>query len=134
MKEPSQIPRQRHVLVVDDNVELAQTFRELLEAFEYRVTTTGDGSQALQFILENEVDAIVCDLSMPHLEGDAFYEAARQARPEMSRRFIFVTGHVNNPKFDPFLKREKVQVLYKPVFMDNLLSALNAVFGETSTK
>lgn len=127
MTEPSQIPRPKHVLVVDDNVELAQTYRELLEAFDYRVTTASDGERALKFILGNEVDAILCDFSMPGMEGDEFYEAARRARPEVARRFIFLTGHVNNPAFDRFLKRENPRVLYKPVMMDNLLEALKAL-------
>jgi len=134
MTEQLKTARQWHVLLVDDNAELAQTYRELLEAFDYRVTTAGDGQPALKFIVENEVDAIVCDLSMPHMEGDEFYEAARRARPEVARRFIFLTGHMNNPRFDPFLKRENLRVLYKPVPMANLLEALKTLLAETAGK
>lgn len=134
MTEPIKTARQRQVLLVDDNAELAQTYRELLEAFGYRVTTAENGEEGLKFILANEVDAIVCDLSMPQMEGDEFYEAVRRARPETGRRFIFLTGHLNNPRFDPFLKRENPRVLYKPVPMDKLLEALKALLAETAGK
>lgn len=132
MTEELKTARQQHVLVVDDNAELAQTYQELLEAFDYRVTIARNGEVALKFITANEVDAILCDLSMPQMEGDQFYAAARKVRPEVSRRFIFLTGHVNNPKFDPFLKGENIRVLYKPVYVDNLLEALKAVLAEPS--
>jgi|ERR1700722_4053002 len=134
MTEPNKTTRPAHVLVVDDNVELADTYRQLLEAFDYRVTTMANGELALKFILENEVDIVLCDLSMPGLEGDEFYKAARKARPELARRFIFVTGHVNNPKYDPFLKSGEVRVLYKPVQVNNLMSALKAVLEEPAKK
>jgi CheY-like chemotaxis protein len=134
MNEPSKTAPQRHVLVVDDNAELAETYRELLEAFDYRVTTAGNGERALKFIMENEVDAVLCDLSMPQLEGDEFYEVARRARPEVGRRFIFMTGHMNNPKYDPFLKSGNIRVLYKPVSVDKLLQELAAILAETAGK
>jgi CheY-like chemotaxis protein len=134
MTEQTKTTRPAHVLVVDDNVELTQTYRELLEVFDYRVTTMADGKAALKFILENEVDVVLCDLSMPQLEGDEFYEAARRARPELGHRFIFVTGHVNNPKYEPFLKSGDVRVLYKPVFVNNLMDALKAVLEEPAKK
>jgi DNA-binding NtrC family response regulator len=134
MAEEFKTTTQRHVLVVDDNVELAETYRDLLEAFDYGVTTAANGEVALKFLLENDVDAVLSDLSMPLRDGPALYEAVQQARPEVSRRFIFMTGHVDNPKYETFLKGENVRTLYKPVMINSLLEALNAVFAETAGK
>lgn len=134
MPETSENEKPQHVLVVDDNTELAQTYRELLEAFGYEVTTAWNGETALGCIQERPVDAILCDLSMPRLDGDAFYEEAMRLRPELGRRFVFLTGHVNNPRYEPFLKREGLRVLYKPVLVDNLLAALQAALAEPSRK
>lgn len=118
----------KHVLVVDDNVDLAQTYQELLELHDYRVTIAHDGAQALKLIAQSDVDAIVCDLSMPQLEGDMFYNAAAHVRPELTARFIFVTGHSGNPKYDPFLKRVNARVLYKPIAVKALLEELRSLF------
>ena len=119
----------KHVLVVDDNVELAQTFQELLQLHDYRVSIAHDGVQALKLLAQSDVDAIVCDLSMPQLEGDMFHNAAVHVRPEIGPRFVFVTGNAGNPKFEPFLKRVNARVLYKPVQVNDLLKALSAVFS-----
>ncbi|MDB6066528.1 MAG: hybrid sensor histidine kinase/response regulator [Pedosphaera sp.] len=120
---------QKHVLVVDDDVDLAQTYRELLEVYDYRASVACNGIQALKFVAETEVDAIVCDLSMPQMEGDVFYEEARRVRPELSLRFIFVTGNSGNSRFEPFLAKVACPVLYKPVAVDKLMDALANVLG-----
>jgi two-component system sensor kinase len=132
MAEQSKAPRQKHVLVVDDNLELAQTYQELLRLQGYEVTLANDGVQALKMISHLEVDAILCDLSMPGLEGDMFYNAAQHVRPELSQRFIFVTGHAGNPKYEGFLKSVNARVLYKPVPVPELLDALKALLAQPS--
>lgn len=129
MTDQPNTARLNHVLVVDDNVELARTYQELLQSHDYRVTTAHDGVHALKFIQDADVDAILCDLSMPQLEGDMFYYAAQRVRPELTRRFIFVTGQAENPKYNAFLKQTGVPVLSKPVPVNGLLDALKNIFA-----
>ena len=61
------------VLIVDDDLELASIYQHLLETFNYEVSTAANGKVALEKILSRDVDAIICDLRMPELEGDLFY-------------------------------------------------------------
>ena len=128
MTTQADAPARRHVLVVDDNVDLAQTYQELLELYDYRVSVAHDGVQALKLLSQSDVDVIVCDLSMPQLEGDMFHNAAIHVRPELGERFIFVTGHAGHPKFEPFLKRVNARVLYKPIQVKELVEALHGMF------
>jgi DNA-binding NtrC family response regulator len=121
---------QKHVLVVDDNLELAQAYRALFHTLGFQVTLASDGLKALEFLMDHMVDAIVCDLSMPDLEGDMFHLTVQRVHTELSRRFVFVTGHQNNPKFGNFLKDVTCPVLYKPVAADKLVAALRGVMGE----
>jgi two-component system sensor kinase len=129
MAKQAEAAGRKHVLVVDDNVELAQTYQELLQLHDYRVSLAHDGVQALKLLAHSHVDAIICDLSMPLLEGDMFYNAAVHVRPELIGRFVFVTGHAGNPKYDPFLKTANARVLYKPVQVNQLLEALRGLLG-----
>src|SRR5579863_7927140 len=128
MTTQADAPARRHVLVVDDNVDLAQTYQELLELYDYRVSVAHDGVQALKLLSQSDVDVIVCDLSMPQLEGDMFHNAAIHVRPELGERFIFVTGHAGHPKFEPFLKRVNARLLYKPIQVKELVEALHGMF------
>ena len=120
---------QKHILVVDDNVDLAQTYEELFQAYGYKVSVATNGVLALKMVVAADVDAILCDLSMPQLQGDMFYQTVERARPHLSGRFIFVTGNDGNPAFQQFLSRVKVPVLIKPVSIDKLLEALRTLFA-----
>jgi len=116
-----------HVLVVDDDIELALTYQALLQVHGYRVSTAADGAHALKMVLNGDVDAIVCDLHMPELTGDLFYAEVGRARPQLLKRFIFVTGNTDAPLYETFLNSVKAPVLCKPVSIDHLLGKLKAV-------
>lgn len=119
----------KHVLVVDDDIELAITYQALLQAHGYQVSTASDGAQALKLVLHGDVDAILCDLQMPELTGDLFYMEVGRARPHLLRRFIFITGNADDPFYASFLKSVKAPVLGKPVSLDHLLGKLKTVLG-----
>jgi CheY-like chemotaxis protein len=131
MEQQADANRQKHVLVVDDNVELAQTLQKVFQSHGYNASVASNGVQALKFVMrrEKEVDAILCDLSMPQLEGDMFYATVQRVRPALTRRFIFLTGNAENPKYEPFLKNVDCPVLCKPLATDSLLGALRNLFA-----
>jgi CheY-like chemotaxis protein len=118
-----------HVLVVDDDIQLALTFQALLQVHGYRVSTATDGVQALKLVLNSDVDAILCDLHMPELTGDLFYLEVTRVRPHLLKRFIFITGNADDPLYETFLKSVRAPVLPKPFSIDRLLGKLKAVLG-----
>ena len=121
--------QKRKVLVVDDDIDLAQVYKETLEKHGYSVTTAPNGVVALKYVLNREVDAIVCDLKMPQLEGDMFYLTVERMKPELCGRFIFITGMTENPKFQPFISSHAARVLFKPVTMEQLVGAVSALLA-----
>jgi CheY-like chemotaxis protein len=121
--------RKRHILIVDDNVELAQSHKELLEAGDYSVSVAPNGAVALQQVLNQEVDAVICDLKMPLLEGDKFYITVERVKPELLRRFIFITGESNDPKFQSFLRQVESPVFTKPVPLEKLITTLESFWA-----
>jgi CheY-like chemotaxis protein len=127
MENQSSAGNNKHVLVVDDDIELALTYQASLQVHGYRVSTAADGVEALQLVLKNDVDAILCDLNMPELSGDLFYVEISRARPYLLKRFIFVTGNANDPLYESFLQKVKAPVLAKPVSIDHLLGKLKSV-------
>jgi CheY-like chemotaxis protein len=119
--------RKRHVLVVDDDIELALTYQELLQAHAYQASTAANGREALKLVLHSDVDAILCDLSMPELAGDLFYHEVGCARPQLLKRFVFLTANADNPLYETFLKSITAPVITKPASLDSVLEKLAAV-------
>lgn len=121
---------QRHVLIVDDNLELAESYRHLLEARGFEITVASNGVLALKHILHKPVDAVLCDLKMPQLEGDLFFNTVERVNPALARRFVFITGRADDPHFEKFVATVRVPVLRKPVAVEQILAALQAVLVE----
>ncbi len=70
-------PRIRHVLVVDDNVDAADSLGALLAAWGYSVTVAHDGPAALAALQDTLPDIALLDIDMPAMDG---YELAAHLR------------------------------------------------------
>jgi CheY-like chemotaxis protein len=120
----------KRVLIVEDDLELAQIYEALLEGFDYDVTTATDGVLALKRILAQDMDAILCDLRMPELDGDLFYKAVERNKPHLCDRFVFITGAAEDPKYSSFLKQVKAPVLRKPVHPAKLMEEVRRLLAQ----
>ena len=122
----------KSILLLDDDVELGNTLKELLEARNFVVTTVTDGAAGLHEVIAMDFDLIVCDMMMPGMPGDMFYLAVKKMKPAMAERFLFVTGHGDNPKVNAFLKSIDAPVVFKPVLSEDLLRMMSLVFQRTA--
>ena len=84
---------QHRILVVDDNVDAAETLAALLELQGHEVAVAHDGERALERVRESVPDMVLLDLGMPGMDG---YEVARALRDNPSTRgvrIIAVSGY-----------------------------------------
>ena len=122
--------QKRRVLVVDDNVVLTTTLKRLLESRGYEASIFSDGADALKHMLHQNVDAVICDLEMPQLEGDTLYTTIERIEPRLASRFIFVTGLASDPKYRALFERMGCPVFEKPVEKRDLLQALERLLAQ----
>src|ERR1700722_18930367 len=94
----------KSILLLDDDIELADTLKLLLESRNFLVTTVKNGVEGLHEVMSMDFDIVMCDMIMPTMPGDMFYLAVQRTKPHLCNRFIFITGHSGNPKIDDFLK------------------------------
>lgn len=64
----------KHILIVDDDPHILAMIRSILTQGNYRVTTAGDGQQALDSLRGSRFDAVVTDALMPGLDGPTLTE------------------------------------------------------------
>ena len=94
------VPRARRrrdsaaVLIVDDNAAVRGCLEAMFTALGYRADLAADGQEALPKLADGNYAAVICDLYMPHMDGDQLYTACRKQHREMADRFIFITGEV----------------------------------------
>ena len=124
----------RHILLVEDDAQFAQIVKEYLESFDYEVTVACDGVQGMKRVMDKDFDVIICDLLMPNLPGDMFYIGVERVKPHLAKRFIFITGHQNNPKVAEFVKKVRALTLFKPFDMSRLVETIGAAMKNSQKK
>jgi DNA-binding NtrC family response regulator len=111
----------RAILVVDDDKQLASALQWILADQNFLVDVAFDAKEAMLKLKVNQYDLVICDLIMPGVRGDEFYLNAREMRPDLSDRFIFITGYSTDPRIHAFLTRNEVKYLLKPFPVEGLI-------------
>ena len=119
--------RSPRVLVVDDERANVEMCRDALQLEGYEVITANGTQEAVAVISSREVDAIVCDVQMPH-NGVRVYEYLLQKYPHLAGRFIFVTGNPSK-KAELAEAGHKGPCLMKPYSMQSLFQAMRIALG-----
>jgi len=65
------------MLVIDDEAGIRLMVREMLRDEGYRVLTACDGQEAFTYLRAVRIDGILCDLTMPGMDGLAFAKILR---------------------------------------------------------
>ena len=85
-------PSPARVLVVEDNLDAAETLKELLELWGYDARVVHNGHAGLQAVPEYQPQVVLLDLGLPGLDG---YEVARRLGGLAAPRplLVAVTGY-----------------------------------------
>jgi DNA-binding response OmpR family regulator len=113
--------------VVDDEETSVRICQEALSLEGYEVIGAGGPREAVELLAAREVDAIVCDVQMPH-NGRRVFEFLLDKYPQLSGRFIFITG---SPTKKTEIERMELQIpcLLKPFSIRVLLDTLRATLA-----
>lgn len=91
------------IIVIDDEPAVVRMMQRVL-AVECDVTSFTDPRLALAFLRTvDDVDLILCDLTMPHVTGMTLYSTIRTERPELASRFVFMSGGAPREELRLFL-------------------------------
>ncbi|WP_338473988.1 EAL domain-containing protein [Pseudomonas sp. MS646] len=116
------------LLIVDDYPENLLSMRALLQRQDWQVMTAASGVEALNLLLEHDIDLVLLDVQMPDMDG---FEVARLMRGSQRTRLtpiIFLTANEQSQDavikgyasgavdylfkpFDPQILKPKVQAL-----------------------
>jgi len=124
----------KSILLLDDDIDLADTLKSLLESHNFVVTTVGNGVEGLREVMRFDFDLIMCDMMMPRMPGDMFYFAVERTKPHLCPRFIFITGYPDKPEVINFLGGlPEAVVLNKPMSQDDLIRTISFVLKRNNS-
>ncbi|MFN2565706.1 MAG: ATP-binding protein [Gemmatimonadaceae bacterium] len=116
------------LLVVDDEPALRSGMEAFGQLRGFTVLAAANGEEAFERIQRTAVDAIVCDLRMPELDGFGLYERLRHERPGLAARMVFITGDLLSAELRRNLRQP---IIPKPFAFERLEEALVSVMRGT---
>ena len=100
------------ILIVDDDEALRESLEMILSAEGYSILLAESGERALEIVEDQDVDAVVCDLRMPGLDGfDVLPQIARK-RPGIP--IILMSAHGTDDLAVEAIQRGAYDYLAKP--------------------
>jgi CheY-like chemotaxis protein len=98
------------ILVVDDEIDITETFSMLLALHGFKVITAPSAYAALTLLETQRPDVIVSDCMMPSMDGVAFCNVVRSMPALKDVHFILMSGAperhmLNTADYDAFLRK-----------------------------
>ncbi len=118
------LPTNLRILLVDDEIELAQTLADLLEPEGHQIDIAINGQVALEKLRKKSFDIIISDLRMPVLDGPGLYAALAAELPDYLKKIIYVTGDTLSSHVQTFLSENPVKVVEKPYRLSDVKRAM----------
>ena len=78
---------QPKILVVDDDKEIVGAIKKRLEMEDYEIITAYDGLEAMDVLMEQEVQLLIIDVMMPKMDGWEVVKEIRKVRTSRSSFF-----------------------------------------------
>lgn len=121
------------ILVVDDEVAVAEMMADILEDEGHEVEIAHSGSQALDVIATRQFDLVLSDLRMPDLDGPAMFDAIRETRPDLVARIAFITGDTMSTRIRDFLQVSERPYIEKPITPQDVRDLVRQMLHESKT-
>lgn len=117
------------VLVVDDDPQVLRLMRVNLELEGYDVVSAPDGDEALEAVLNDRPDVVVCDVMMPGMDGLTVLRNLR-SNPRTSKiPFVVVSAKAQRSDVKAALDMGADRYITKPFDPQELLDAVGQLIG-----
>ncbi len=85
----------RRVLIIEDNLDAAESLREVLLVWDHEVEVAHDGVEGLAKVRTFRPDLVLCDLGLPGMDGYAVARAIRADEALAPTFLVAVTGYAS---------------------------------------
>ena len=130
-ERPGRSARRRRVLVIEDNVDAADSLREALALDDHEVEVANDGPEGLVKARRFRPEVVLCDIGLPGMDG---FEVARAFRMDETLKnvsLVALTGYALGADLERAAKAGFQRHLAKPASLEALQVLLSELPSET---
>jgi two-component system, cell cycle response regulator DivK len=115
----------KQVLIVEDNPMNAELARVILTRAGYGTAVVERADFAMDFLVGNEVDAILSDISLPGMGGKELCRWLREHRPDNRPRMVAYTAFAMPHQRQSILEAGFDALVVKPAKLETILDAID---------
>ncbi len=109
------------ILIIDDEVSIRRTLREILEYEKYKVDDAANGAEGIVLAKDQDYDVILCDIKMPDMDGIETLETLKQFTESP---VVMISGHGTIETAVEAIKKGAYDYISKPPDLNRLLITL----------
>ncbi len=117
-----------NLFIVDDDRDLRDTLADAFINVGHRVTTAGDGLQALEMFKHGKFDIAIVDVELPGMNGFDLTREIKQLRPEFP--VVLITGYSHLYRPQDVLSLDVEAFLRKPINIPELINIINQIVAQ----
>ena len=113
----------KHILVIDDEPEMQEILKQLLQLEGYKVDGANSGEEGVEKMLAKAYDLVICDIMMPGLDGIKTLEKIKQI--DLQQMVIMITAYASVENAVEAMKKGAYEYITRPFRNDEVLLVVN---------
>ena len=112
---------------VEDEAQIREDIVEVLRGADHETVEASDGRDGLEALIQHRPDLVLCDVTMPNMDGYQLLTEIRQNHPELAATpFIFLTALADRKDALAGMRVGADDYLTKPIDFDLLLATIDS--------
>ena len=120
------------ILVVDDEYNIRNMMKEIMEMSGLKVFTAGNGKDGVEMFKKyrDDIDLIIMDMVMPIMDGREAFSEIRRIDP--GQKIFIISGYSQREDLEDMLEKGAVGFLRKPFQVKEIVSKVKEILGSTN--
>lgn len=118
------------ILIVEDSVDTAEILCLILQRSEHEVHCAYDGPAAIELARQKELDVVLLDIGLPHMDGYEVAQKLRQVPGGAQLQLVAITGYGGAEEIQRIRAAGCDHYLRKPIALADLKALLSSALAK----
>jgi CheY-like chemotaxis protein len=120
------------ILIIDDESDIRELCRDMLEPLGYKVLLAGSGIEGINIMRmsKDEISLVILDMIMPKMGGSEVFQALKTIKPDIKVILCSGYSHEGFAGIDNLLKSGAKMFMQKPFTQHSIAQAIKKVLSE----